>query len=113
MDGEKLMNMKEASAWLLQEYGLKRSARTIYGWVYYARASGLRLEATAVGARYYTTPGALRRYMGACAREMGAQELHLGPTATERLADAQRQQQRLEAEAQAGARNGRARRGQQ
>ncbi len=71
MSGEKLMTLTEASAWLLNRYGLRRGKHAIYGWLYYG-VQGVKLEAVSVAGVWNTTEGALRRFLAECTRRQGA-----------------------------------------
>lgn len=72
MRGEKLLSVAEAVAWLREEVGLTRSKLAVWGWVVRG-VRGVRLEAVSVGGRWYTSAGALRRFVSASTREHAAE----------------------------------------
>lgn len=76
MRGEKLMSLTQAAEWLGTELGLARDRQTIYAWIYYGRR-GVKLEAASVAGQWFTSAGALRRFIAQCTKqhseESGAQ----------------------------------------
>jgi hypothetical protein len=72
MRGEKLMSLPEASKWIEQELGLKRSRVALWQWVTRGHF-GVKLEAVSVGGKWYTSQGAVRRFLSDATRAHAAE----------------------------------------
>jgi hypothetical protein len=72
MAREKLMTLTQAAKWLEEEYGLKRSPRSLWQWCYYGR-QGTKLECVSVAGVWHTTAGAIKRFLSACTQRHSAE----------------------------------------